>query len=191
MMLNFTSGRQGFKATTEMAEVRVEHTGIHCSGCADVPIKGNRYKCSSCENFDYCFTCYKKFECQGNSPSVETRAVHDLSHKFMLVARVGAAAVPPPAPPRIPDPALASSVTKIVHKHDDVRCDSCNALPIVGVRYKCVNCPDYDLCEICLNDFEDTSVSVSGSPTIVTFNGGKGHHPSDHRFLRLKYALRR
>lgn len=33
--------------------------------------------------------------------------------------------------------------------HERHRCDVCYAEPIVGVRYKCANCPDYDLCERC------------------------------------------
>ncbi|KAJ2882146.1 hypothetical protein IWW38_005696, partial [Coemansia aciculifera] len=32
--------------------------------------------------------------------------------------------------------------------HPNVTCDSCN-FPIVGVRYKCGNCADFDLCEAC------------------------------------------
>jgi Zinc finger, ZZ type/EF hand len=33
--------------------------------------------------------------------------------------------------------------------HRGVQCNSCGALPIQGIRYHCVNCFDYDLCEAC------------------------------------------
>ncbi|KAL8910410.1 MAG: hypothetical protein Q9171_004283 [Xanthocarpia ochracea] len=33
--------------------------------------------------------------------------------------------------------------------HRGVNCNSCNAMPICGIRYRCANCPDYDLCEQC------------------------------------------
>lgn len=33
--------------------------------------------------------------------------------------------------------------------HEGVMCDGCETLPIVGARYKCTQCPDYNLCEVC------------------------------------------
>ncbi len=37
--------------------------------------------------------------------------------------------------------------SQVIHAH--VTCDECGTSPIVGIRYKCVVCPDFDVCEKC------------------------------------------
>lgn len=37
------------------------HKDIVCDGCGMNPIKGCRYKCAECENFDYCEKCEEEF----------------------------------------------------------------------------------------------------------------------------------
>jgi len=37
--------------------------------------------------------------------------------------------------------------------HTNVKCDKCGIVPIVGIRYKCSVCEDYDLCEQCERKF--------------------------------------
>lgn len=40
--------------------------------------------------------------------------------------------------------------------HQRYICDGCNAHPIVGVRYKCAVCDDFDYCEKCEEKFSET-----------------------------------
>lgn len=35
------------------------HENVTCDGCGKYPISGPRFKCSVCENFDYCKECEK------------------------------------------------------------------------------------------------------------------------------------
>jgi len=43
--------------------------------------------------------------------------------------------------------------------HTTVTCDQCNKHPIIGIRWKCSTCSDYDLCNTCLltNNLHDTN----------------------------------
>ncbi|OSD06218.1 hypothetical protein PYCCODRAFT_1475052 [Trametes coccinea BRFM310] len=130
----------------------VEHRNVHCDECRQSPIVGVRHKCLDCDDYDLCTSCI-------SDPIRRSR--HDASHAFfpvsvpgefdalqMALARHnrpllgrGAQQVPPQEindGPREPGPPV----------HKNVMCDMCNQ-EIVGVRNKCLDCPDYDLCEGC------------------------------------------
>ena len=51
--------------------------------------------------------------------------------------------------------------------HSNVRCDGCNVFPIVGPRYNCTVCPDFDLCAKC----EAAAV-----------------HPAEHPLLKMRQS---
>jgi len=43
---------------------------------------------------------------------------------------------------------------KNLSEHKEVACDGCGATPIIGVRYKCSVCDDFDYCEECEHNIE-------------------------------------
>jgi hypothetical protein len=57
--------------------------------------------------------------------------------------------------------------------HAGVTCDYCQTCPIQGVRYKCVECHDFDLCERC-----------ETQPTTVAVATGK-HSKKTHTMLKI------
>ena len=60
------------------------------------------------------------------------------------------------AAPRLPSP-------DCLDMHDNTRCDSCQATPIVGARFKCTICANTEFCATC---------------------GAKDLHPADHPLLK-------
>jgi Ca2+-binding EF-hand superfamily protein len=39
--------------------------------------------------------------------------------------------------------------TRKAYEHRGIRCEGCSQMPIRGIRYHCLNCPDFDLCASC------------------------------------------
>ncbi|KAK6979128.1 E3 ubiquitin-protein ligase MIB2-like isoform X1 [Biomphalaria glabrata] len=52
------------------AQICVEHPTVTCDGCGEDRIKGTRWKCGICQDFDLCSACYNQDK-------------HDLSHYFL------------------------------------------------------------------------------------------------------------
>ena len=49
------------------------HNNVQCDGCKCKPIKGIRYKCTICPNFDYCEKCEKKYSEKHGHPFLKIR----------------------------------------------------------------------------------------------------------------------
>jgi DNA repair exonuclease SbcCD ATPase subunit len=106
------------------------HTLVSCDGCHMSPLVGRRYKCETCPNFDFCEHCYQK-----------EREKHGHQFKVVetteLVKQILEKASPKPK----------NSEGKAIHRW--VSCNGCGMNPIVGTRYKCSVCDNFDYCENC------------------------------------------
>ena len=104
------------------------HWFISCDGCHAYPIYGKRFKCETCKNFDYCEKCYEQQKQTHNHPFKNIKAPSLLINPKMNFND-------------------DSSNEQPVHK--GVICKKCGMKNIIGSRFKCSVCEDYDLCEKC------------------------------------------
>ena len=116
--------------TKEKEKEKEVHSLVTCDGCKMHPLVGKRYKCECCPNFDFCEECYKKKKGKhGHSfRQVETRVL--LKEILKNYSRK-----------------TENEEGKPIHHQ--YSCDGCGMNPIVGIRYKCSICDNFDYCESC------------------------------------------
>ncbi|KAF8336445.1 uncharacterized protein EI90DRAFT_3152608 [Cantharellus anzutake] len=132
------------QSATLPEDSHVQHNA-RCDFCGRI-ILGFRHKCLDCEDFDLCNSC-----------KTNAREAHDMSHTFVKFNTPGevvvyrrpepaATTVPPlSAPPVPPAPSDQPQDPTVVH---NAMCDLCDSR-VVGDRYKCTRCPDFDVCRAC------------------------------------------
>ncbi|EDW57683.1 protein ref(2)P [Drosophila virilis] len=49
--------------------------------------------------------------------------------------------------------------------HEGIECDSCKACPLIGFRYKCMQCPNFDLCQACESAHKHPEHLMARMPT--------------------------
>lgn len=105
------------------------HTDTFCDSCYS-PVIGFRYKCLICDNYDLCQNCEKNITHTQHPmlriPSPQTK--YDDGNKMKITCENVTY-----------DPTFV---------HANIMCDCCD-VSVVGYRYKCLNCEDFDLCHTC------------------------------------------
>ncbi|GAA5898389.1 hypothetical protein JCM8208_006968 [Rhodotorula glutinis] len=129
---------------TKVEDKKVVHYSVYCDCCMKT-IVGSRFKCCACSNYDLCDQC------------VDARCdFHPAPHHFVEIDRPHASPVPSTRGAlkrepkfKLDDEAKPDVVEKevkpVVHS---ATCDVCNRT-IVGSRFKCLQCADYDACAAC------------------------------------------
>ncbi|OXV06327.1 hypothetical protein Egran_05905 [Elaphomyces granulatus] len=108
----------------------VEVTERCCNACFREFDEIKMVTCSDCEDYDLCLTCLLK-DAHGHHPGHAFSLIHDgklyLKHLVLSRCRPGRH-----------------------HQHAAI-CDGCDKR-IIGVRHKCLACPDWDYCWSCIKD---------------------------------------
>ncbi|XP_078620100.1 uncharacterized protein LOC144887058 isoform X2 [Branchiostoma floridae x Branchiostoma japonicum] len=80
---------------------------------------------------------------------------------------------PPPVPgTAVPVPANLETNASAAYVHTGIICDQCEQI-IVGIRYKCANCSDFDLCEACEQVTAHTPTHVFLKMRTPAFGAGR------------------
>lgn len=149
-------------------ENKIIHHNYICDGCEMNPIVGKRYKCKGCNNFDYCEKCYEKNKkIHGHEFKLIEKPEIEINFPFfnMINPFFGNRSNRYPGmkfngvrPDHVPKkmehcPTMGNvfEKEKISNKivHFGVKCDGCGKYPIIGCRFKCAYCHNFDYCEDC------------------------------------------
>jgi hypothetical protein len=145
------------------------HIRVKCDGCKKFPIIGNRFKCGKCKNFDYCDKCFAEKEKEHGHPfvKIETNDQKNVHHGVKCdgceIAPILGIRYKCKECKKIDfcEKCFAEKEKEHGHEffkietndqknvHHFVACDGCGISPIVGIRYKCGICKNFDFCEKC------------------------------------------
>ncbi|CAI2183292.1 9761_t:CDS:2, partial [Funneliformis geosporum] len=125
--------------------VELVHHNVRCNSCNEI-IRGFRYKCGHCADFDLCAYCIG--------------SEHNNNHVFLKIRN----------PIHIDSRITLLSPFRYRNQgfvHEEVGCDVCGQVPIHGIRYKCGKCSNFDICSKCE---ENISESHDQSHVFIRFN---------------------
>ncbi|KAG2120598.1 uncharacterized protein F5147DRAFT_662586 [Suillus discolor] len=130
----------------------VIHQNILCDNCNEV-IVGVRRKCLDCPDYDLCTPCIESGAAERHNPFHEFFDIEIPGRVLVhtVFSGSGERGVSPNSGSAIADSPRTSAATPVSTIETIRHCAACNLCdsPIVGDRFKCVNCPDFDTCANC------------------------------------------
>ncbi|XP_047131757.2 dual specificity mitogen-activated protein kinase kinase dSOR1 [Hydra vulgaris] len=136
------------------------HQYVQCDACNKINFVVDRYKCLVCEDYDLCGECFESRKI--SLPHVKGHPMVRYSGpKEIFGEEIEAENV-----------TLDSFKNKFYGVEHEVTCDGCNTHPIFGLRFKCDECINFDLCYKCFTKKIDI-----------------GNHKVEHSLL-LSYSIR-
>ena len=133
-----------------------ETHNVRCDACDTSPITSDRYKCLNCEDINLCGHCF-----EGRKEPKK----HKSGHVFVHYKSPGELFGQPVTEDEITYAKLKQLYADEIH--ESVTCDGCKSESIKGLRFKCDSCPDYDLCQKCVDGGVTTKTHKLSHPLIV------------------------
>ena len=129
-----------------------------CDLCHKPRSQSDHYRCLECADFDVCDMCFeKRVEVEG----------HKNGHAFVHF-RMPKELFGDPVNDNHRDVTLKKLTSRFEHvKHQNIMCNGCEAENIVGIRFKCDTCPNFDLCLKCMKKKVETGHHTGNHPLVV------------------------
>ncbi|EPQ60265.1 hypothetical protein GLOTRDRAFT_134979 [Gloeophyllum trabeum ATCC 11539] len=134
--------------STRNAQETVIHLDVVCDSCNEIVV-GVRHKCLDCPNYDLCTPCMESGSAELHNPFHEFFDVTEPGGMYVhnVFSGNGERTAAPPVETRTRPAAAVPPAEPVRH---NATCDLCDSR-IVGERYKCLDCPDFDACERCFS----------------------------------------
>ncbi|KAK0548901.1 hypothetical protein OC846_002516 [Tilletia horrida] len=152
---------------TEPTSPQPHRHNATCDLCQE-DIAGPRLKCLDCPDWDSC----SKPTCAGQLP------FRHPGHRFVQME----------APGQLRYYHRNAIIRPSPHKHMSIFCDGCDA-PIIGTRYACIGCQDFDLCANCealpVTNIKVLEEKKGVKQTKATAASHQLDHGSHHLFVKI------